>query len=407
MPESENRHSLLIIYLVFVMIIGAGFFLPLAEAGWLGFVIKAILFLLVSCVVYYVVFQSEGNRAFQLVSVKGSDSSLKQSAVESPELQAVEQDGWQGFNEAFREYCSDFYTVVMQSLITDCIGLYMGNQHSDLHFFSGKIADDLLEGPRRINPNGVIELCFEKKESVLEGNLPIGSQLCGIDSCDIRSALAVPLMMQSSIVGVLAVGSMTVDHFSEDDIQILLRFGRLMTRVMAACYTGLRWETDRNVYQVHLELEKNLQQCVDEDTIADAFIGQVRKLLSIDRFTFCKRDGEEGAVVYVYGQIDHIDRGVRFPLDEGLNGWVLRRNAPLIIPDIEEGRYIRPRYYKDEDVKHGLHSYLGIPLSRPGGEAWGCLSFENRASDMYTQKTADIIQTLAIPLKAALEAYYS
>ncbi|MBN2415957.1 GAF domain-containing protein [bacterium] len=397
---------MLIIYLVFVMIIGAGFFLPLAEAGWLGFLIKASLFLFVSCVVYYVVFHTEGSISFTRESARRLDGALKKPAEESPDLQLGEQDGWQGFNDAFREYCNDFYTVVNQSLITSCIGLYMGNEHSDLHFFSGRTEGERVEGPRRVDPNGVVELSFRRKEPVLEGNLPIGSHLCGLNACDIRSALSVPLMMHSSIVGVLAVGSKTVDHFSDDDKEILVRFGRLMTRVMAVCYTGLRWEADRTVYQVHLDLEKALQQCVDEDCIIDAFIGQLRKLLSIDRFTYCRREGEEGTVVYVYGQVDHVDRGQRFPLDEGLNGWVLRRNAPLIIPDIEEGRYIRPRYFKDEDIKHGLHSFLGIPLARPGADAWGCLSLENRASAMYDQKAADIVHMLAIPFRAALEAYY-
>ena len=79
-------------------------------------------------------------------------------------------------------------------------------------------------------------------------------------------------------------------------------------------------ETDRKVYQVHVEFEEMLQTCFETDAVIEAFVSQVRKLFSIDRFTFCRRNGEDGIVSYVYGQIDHIDRGLCFPLDGGLNG---------------------------------------------------------------------------------------
>ena len=111
----------------------------------------------------------------------------------------------------------------------------------------------------------------------------------------------------------------------------------------------------------------------------------------------------EGEIRFVYGQVDHLDRGTRFPLDGGLNGWLIKRNAPLIIQDIEEGRFIRPRYFADEDSKHGMHAFLGIPLNGGREQAWGCISLESKQSGQYAAKAKDVLTTLAIPLQLALE----
>lgn len=403
MSLHEKKHSLLIIYLLFIVIIGAGFFLPFSRAAWAGFIVKAVLFLLISCSVYYAVFQS----GTVISPVKRKKEQGSQEETASGQYPVMHTDDWPGFNKAFTQYCREFFKVVKHSLMTDCIGLYMGSEHSDLHFFSGEDNQGLLEGPERVREDGLIELTFKQKTSLLEGNLPIGTHLCGLEECEIRSVLTVPLQSNNSIVGVLGAGSRTVDHFSEDDQLLLAHFGELISQMMAVCYTGLRWETDRKVYQIHLEFEHLLQQCYDEEAILDTFVGQIRKLFPVDRFTFCRRNAEEGMVQYVYGQIDHIDRGHAFPLDGGLNGWLLKRNSPLIIPDIEEGRFIRPRYFKDEDVKHGLHSFLGIPIAEPGGEAWGCISLENRAAGVYDKKARDIMSILAVPFQTALKNIHS
>jgi len=399
LSEKKQIHLLLSVYLVFIIIIGAGFFLPFSETHWMGFTIKGILFLLVSCVVYYFMFNTSD---FLKISRKLSKEQ-KNDSKEIPVIELYDTNEWPGFNNSFKYYYKEFFKVVSDSLVTTCIGLYMGNEDTKLHFYSGEDADGLLEGPGEVKSGNIIDQTFSRNEPLLEGNLPIGSTLSGFEDCEIRSAISVPLVLNNKIVGVLAVGNTTVEHFSIDDIPIMVKFGNLIAQVMAICYTGIKWETDRKVYQVHLEFEKALQLCYTSDEILELFISQIRKLFAIDRFTLCRKKGNEGVVNYVYGQIDDIDRGASFSLDDGLCGWVIKRCTPLIIEDIEEGRFIRPRYYKGEDVKHGLHSFLCIPLTDFSGEVWGCISLENRLAKQYDHKSKEILSFLTIPLKTRLQ----
>jgi transcriptional regulator with GAF, ATPase, and Fis domain len=159
---------------------------------------------------------------------------------------------------------------------------------------------------------------------------------------------------------------------------------------------------DQEVFKVLVKLQNLLAQTKDEEGAVSSFVQEIRHLFSFDRFTLCFKEGNEGVIRHVYGQVDDFDRGTRFLLNEGLNGWIIKRNAPMIIADIEKGDYIRPRYFRDEYSKHGLRSFLGVPLGR-GEEAWGCLSLESRLVNQYSEKGKDVLSLLAEYLYSTLE----
>jgi signal transduction protein with GAF and PtsI domain len=132
------------------------------------------------------------------------------------------------------------------------------------------------------------------------------------------------------------------------------------------------------------------------------FVEQMAKLFPFDRFTVCLADGNEGLIRFVRGQMDQQKPGMRFPLDEGLAGWVIKRKVPLLIPDILHGEYPRPRYLKTESTAHGLHSFLGVPLGRED-RFKGCLIMESREPGQYTDKIKDVFHQLADQLDYALD----
>jgi GAF domain-containing protein len=104
----------------------------------------------------------------------------------------------------------------------------------------------------------------------------------------------------------------------------------------------------------------------------------------------------------VQGQLDGLTQGVRFPLDEGLNGWVLKRNTPLIIQDIGEGDYLRPRYFKGENSKHGLRSFIGMPMGTVES-GWGCFSLESKRPGQYNDKIKEVLHHFGLQLELAIE----
>ena len=396
-----RKNLMMWIILLLFLATGVGFFLPVSGSGWSGFIGKGVLFL-------FVVF---GFYTF-LVVPSGKRFLLKESDIkeqESPVVETADEDycreEWEGFGEAFHLYYQEFLAVVRSAVVATCAGLYLQKGHDGLEFQGGENEDGHIDRRILINEDDLVGQVAKQKTPLREGNLPIGTNLAGIGGLEIRSFLGVPLIWEKEVVGVLAVGSEATNSFGQEDLEFLVQWGGLITRVMAICHRGLRWEMNQTVYRVHLELGRIIQKVEDEESAVYCFVQHIRRLFHFDRFTLCVKEKDEGSIRHIYGQVDGMDRGLRFPLDGGLNGWIIKRNAPLLISDMEEGDYIRPRYFRDEDPKHGLHSYLGIPLGR-GEEAWACFSLESRGIDQYGEKAKEALIALAVHLEYTLERIY-
>jgi GAF domain-containing protein len=224
----------------------------------------------------------------------------------------------------------------------------------------------------------------------------------GFPESEIRSFLGVPLTLDNRTIGVLALGSRTTETFGQDDMDLLSRYGSLFGRMMGVCYRGLVWQVDREILKIHTELEKRLEGAIDEDAAVSVFVDCLRKVFPVDRFTLCLKKGEDGSIRHAVGIEDTDDGGIVFPLDAGLCGLILRRGLPVLIPDLEEGNVFRPRYFREEMRKHGLRSFLGVPL-RKQDETWGCLTVESREIAQYEERDKDVFTVLSIPFQFVFE----
>ena len=392
-----SRKKWMRMFPLFFIAIGVGFFVPISGSSLLGFIGKASLLIFIFFYLY--MYSSKED--------SGSDKNIepwkKDTFEESMPIHGEEKVPWIGFGDAFRLYSQEFLNVVQNAVVASSTGLYLKKGQDALEFEGGVNKHGFVDRRFVIGENNLVTEVAKQKSSIIEENLPIGTVLEGVIGSEIRSFVGIPLILENDVVGVLAVGSENTENFSKEDENFLTLCGRLITQVMVLCHRGLRWEIDQEVYNVHLAMEKMLVNSNEEENTVYHFVQHIRRLFPFNRFTLCVREGDEGCIRYVYGQIDTMDRGMRFPLDDGLNGWLMKRNAPLYIKDMKEGDYIRPRYFKEEDSKHGLRSFLGIPLSH-ADTVWGCISIESRGVDQYGEKEKEVLMTLATPLLLALKA---
>ena len=87
----------------------------------------------------------------------------------------------------------------------------------------------------------------------------------------------------------------------------------------------------------------------------------------------------------VIGQQDDFGENVEFPLEEGLTGWVISKNKPYIIEDLEKGEYFIPRYNKNEKSNYGFRSFLGIPI-KVEDKIFGAITLEHQITRKYGEK---------------------
>lgn len=94
-------------------------------------------------------------------------------------------------------------------------------------------------------------------------------------------------------------------------------------------------------------------------------------------------EAQSAVIKKAIGTDDPYKSGYEFPLDEGLNGFVIMKNKPHLIEDIEKGEYFVPRYSKEEKTNYGLRSYLSVPIEIKS-KAIGMVTLEDRLENKYS-----------------------
>ena len=80
-------------------------------------------------------------------------------------------------------------------------------------------------------------------------------------------------------------------------------------------------------------------------------------------------------------------------MEEGLTGWVISKNKPYLIDDLEKGEYFIPRYSKEEKTNYGLRSFLGIPFSI-NDTVYGAITLEDQTNEKYSTVDKNYLQKI-------------
>ena len=398
MTKIENIQKRLILFIGVVLALVVGFFLP-APASDLGrHILKVLLFVGVFGVQYYLLFQHKSNI---FTTRKNTAETDAENSVDIPG-EVLQGDSWEGFAACFKYSYEHVLFIARDAVVASCAAVYLKTSPDAYQLLAGVLENALVNEAIPVRQEGLIDAVAKNMEPVVESNLPIGTELEGFHNLEIRSFIGVPLMWSGEVVGVLGLGSDAAESFGEEDKEIVERCSHIITQIMAVCHRGQQWEGDQEVYAAHIAMEHDLHRAEDFDSAVSIFVQNTKKLFPFDRFTLCTLDGNVGVIQSVYGQIGCLDRGRRFNLADGLTGLVIRRKTPLIIGDLQEGDYIRPRFCKDEDHNHAMRTYLGVPLGR-NGNIWGSISFESQTPYQYGDKGKNTLELLASTFATELE----
>ncbi len=94
---------------------------------------------------------------------------------------------------------------------------------------------------------------------------------------------------------------------------------------------------------------------------------------------------QQGVVHFTVGLEDPFQQGAEFPLEEGLNGWVILKNRPYLLDDIDKGEYFIPRFNRSEKSNYGLRSFLSVPV-HSGEAAVGMITLEDKEANKFSQE---------------------
>ena len=211
-----------------------------------------------------------------------------------------------------------------------------------------------------------------------------------------RSELAVPLISQNRVVGVLDIESPEPGYFREDQVKLL---NLLASQIAIAIENARVYESEvRNrellalLYDISLEMGSTLE--IDE--LVHKIAAAVKQKINYHTFSIYLLDEKQGLLrpKFVIRSNERENQKLVLPLGTGLIGTAAKFKEPLRIADVTQD----PRYL---NVHTETKSELVVPLTSKG-RVVGVVDLESTQAGYFTEYHQRFLMTLASRMASAL-----
>jgi two-component system NtrC family sensor kinase len=217
-----------------------------------------------------------------------------------------------------------------------------------------------------------------------------------------RAWIGVPLIAKGEAVGVLSIASCQPDEYDPEGAQMAFAFAN---QVVGAIYHArLLAETQRRIRELALlnAAGQAMASTLELEDLLLVIMRQVLDVLQVEAASILLLDAASGDLVFkaaLGGGADNL-KGRRLPQGMGVAGWVVQRNAPLIVPDV--GRDMR--FYPDFDLNSGFitRSILAVPL-RARDRVIGVMEVLNKQEGCFGTEDRQLTESLAASAAVAIE----
>ena len=256
----------------------------------------------------------------------------------------------------------------------------------------------LTPAPTQFTLSGLLQLLDSSEKIILENKLNREQQLLEFyANSDYKpsSFLGIPVNIDKQGKLFFIFDAATPDHFNHDDIIILEKLKQnayvFLSNRLKAFSLLKKVKTGEYLLKFASQLNGNKTISAAIETLSEHIANE----FEATRMTICIKKGVENTATIrkVLGQQDEFGEGFEFKLDQGLTGWVIEKNKPYLIEDLEKGEYFIPRYTKEEKTNHGLRSFLGMPFEA-NGKVYGSLTLEHNVPQKYTEKDKEHLQKI-------------
>jgi K+-sensing histidine kinase KdpD len=214
----------------------------------------------------------------------------------------------------------------------------------------------------------------------------------------IKSMVGVPLVVESDVLGVLHIGSLTPRKFTEGEVELLqlvadraalaIEHARLFEAERAARERIEHVQAVTDAALAHLEVNELL----------NVLLPRIRDILRTDTCAVLLLDEETNELVAraALGIEEEVEQGVRIPVGAGFAGRVAAEGRPMVI-DVDEYPVYNPILRQKR-----LKSMIGVPLL-VRGVSLGVLHVGTLAPRMFTRDEVELLQLVAQRVAIAIE----
>nr|MDP9267289.1 SpoIIE family protein phosphatase [Acidobacteriota bacterium] len=214
---------------------------------------------------------------------------------------------------------------------------------------------------------------------------------------DVRSELAVPMIVKNRVIGVLDIQSTKLSYFTEEHARMLsLVASRIASGIEnARLYT--RVARQAQTLEVLNEIARDLTSILDLDMLFKRTAESLNRLIDYQMFSILLLDSTGTKLEHRFSlrfkQSIHLKHDI--PLGVGLVGYAAEKAVPVLVPDVSKD----PRYVA---VNPETKSELCVPMKYKE-KVIGVLDLEHTRRGYFTEDHMRTISTLAAQIAVAVE----
>lgn len=375
-------------------------------------IILQILFLLIFLWIIIVRFSRPGGETESKKAKPADDSSEKRDS----DVDVIQKlaDHYhlkrRGITEQeFKDSLTDVLTTIKTTFVSYSAMTYLWDQEKNLFLLKAWDAGDAeVNENHALSPDdSPISKIVAEKQGWINGSDNEKSVFSGCFSkqVEIKSILASPVLLEDEVAGIIVVCSLSEETYGSDDESLLRMFSGIVSKTVLNFNSIYEFETSSWLFSSFYEISKELNLELKFSEVLDMLMRIAHSIMEYDRISISlvEENGESAKIIAVEGQEDEFTNDYVFPLDEGLNGWVIRRNKPILVSDLERGgEYFIPRYTKGEKSNYDLRSFLAAPIGF-SNKCLGVISIESKKPNVYVERHENILVMLCNNIGAALE----
>ena len=227
---------------------------------------------------------------------------------------------------------------------------------------------------------------------------------------EIQSELAVPLIVEDMVIGVVSLDSNKINAFTEEHLKIVGILANQAALIFKNLQTFRRLEQKNKIQQVLIEISKIVTSSLDLDEIFQSIMVTIERSLKLEKGSLVLYDDptETLRLVAAVGlSADEIDKGI-YQLGEGVIGKVYETGEPVLIRSLANDPLFLNRVGYLNHFKNDPNnvSLLSAPVKREQAVIGVLSVFLVHQKNMDTQTYLDFLQVVASIISQAVKIHH-
>jgi sigma-B regulation protein RsbU (phosphoserine phosphatase) len=275
--------------------------------------------------------------------------------------------------------------------------LLLNEKTQELYFrFQVGYAREIAERMRIKVGEGVTGIAAQRREAILVDDVSTDRRYISAVP-NVRSELAVPLIIKNRLIGVIDIESPQPNHFTEEHKRLLTLIASRMAVGIENARLYTRTTRQARTLVLLNEIARELTSILNVDELLKRIAELLSRLIDYQIFSILLLDATGEKLQHRFSQRfqENIQLKHEIPLGRGVVGYAAQHKEAVLVPDVNKD----PRYIKTNPE---TRSELAVPLVYKD-KVIGVLDLEHTRRGFFTDDHKRTVTTLAAQVAIAIE----